>query len=331
MRYTQFRAFQKHLHSSSPDHISALYCIVSGEEDERSLALAELKKALKNPPLIQFGGDRAKEALAALNTPGLFETKEIIHLHSLEKIPKKEQGELLQAFSSIRPGVTLVLSGETLSKASHFYKGIETHGILLDFVEEKPWEREKGMLEWLALESTQAKVSVSKEAARLLANGTLGKYSHLKSEWEKLLLYTDGKGKIELEDVLAISTLQRDDTTFALSDAIASLDAKKALLVATRLLQQGNSVFSLLRQIRSKMQMLLLACEGQEAEVIQKYPYLRGQLLEKLMADAKGFGAERASMAIKELDAFEFAAKDGLDDEGLLFLLLIGKITTDTP
>ena len=43
----------------------------------------------------------------------------------------------------------LVLTASSLHRASLFYKKIEKHGVILDIAEEKPWEKERSIVDWL--------------------------------------------------------------------------------------------------------------------------------------------------------------------------------------
>lgn len=336
MRYTQCKAFEKHLESAAPDNLSALYCLISKDATERALAFNELKRVLflKEPKLdfkiysADVKGEQ--ELLLDLNTPSLLASKQLLHLPGIEKFSKSFLKTLEKELSALPKLVTLVLSGEALNRQTSFYKAVEKHGIVLDIVEEKPWEKERSMAEWLMQRIATAGKTMAPDAVQTLIQGSSGNLACLANEWEKLLTYVGTNKNISEQDVRAICILTGNDSSWLLGEAILQSNTSKALAAAHSALDQGNSLFAMLRQIRHQcMTALQLASASQAGEmhtIAEKFPYLKGHFLDKQLALATQYGIPRLVKAIQLLDFYEFKAKDQWDDPKLLLNLLIGRL-----
>lgn len=332
VRYTQYKAFEKHLQSSAPSNFSSLYSLIIKDPGERALAFDLLKKRLNAETVILFQADSQgeKELLSQLDDLSLFSGRQLLHLQGCEKLSKGGQASLEKRIQHILPSIVLVLSAETISRQGAFYKAIEKHGVVLDIGEEKPWEKEKSLAEWVIERAQQEKKAIDPEAVNMLARGTQGSLAILASEWEKLLTYCGEKSKITVIDVHSICCLTSSDTGWLLGEAILGQNHKNALETAHRLLDQGNSLFPLLRSLRHQVTTALFLAtaerEGKRELISQKFPYLKGHMLEKQVQAASKFGPRRLAVVLQTIDEFEFKAKDGCDDPKLLLTLLCTRI-----
>ncbi len=332
VRYNQYKAFEKHLQSSAPSNFSSLYSLIIKDSGERALAFDLLKKKLNAETVLLFHADAQgeKELLNQLDDLSLFAGRQLLHLQGCEKLSKATQAILEKRIQHILPSITLVLSAETISRQGAFYKAIEKHGVILDIGEEKPWEKEKSLAEWITERAHQEKKPIDPDAVNLLARGTQGSLAILAAEWEKLLIYCNDKAKITTADVHSICCLAPNDTSWQLGESILAQNPKGALETAHRLLDQGVSFFPLLRGVRHQVQTALFIAtaerEGKRDWISQKYPYLKGQMLEKQVQAAARFGPRKLAQAIQTIDEFEFKAKDGCDDPKLLLTLLCTRI-----
>lgn len=332
VRYNQYKAFEKHLQSSTPSNFSSLYSLIIKDPGERALAFDLLKKMLNAGTVVLFQADSQgeKELLSQLDDLSLFSGKQLLHLQGCEKLSKSCQASLEKRIQHILPSITLVLSAETISKQSNFYKAIEKQGVILEIGEEKPWEKEKSLAEWIIERAHQEKKTIESDAVNILARGTQGSLAIMAAEWEKLLTYCSEKSKISAADVHSICCLASNDTGWQLGEAILAQNHKGALETAHRLLDQGTSLFPLLRSLRHQVTTALFLAtaerEGNRELISQKFPYLKGHMLEKQVQAANKFGPRRLAQAIQTIDEYEFKAKDGCDDPKLLLTLLCTRI-----
>jgi DNA polymerase III subunit delta len=327
VKYTQFRAFEKHLQSAAPLHFSQIYCFIGKDSQERGLALDTLKKSLKIDEAIRFESTAEKEFLRDLDTMSLFQEKRLLVFQLGEKLSKSISVQIEKRMGNLPSSTYVVFSAETLSGKTSFYQALEKAGVILEMGEEKPWEKERSLAEWLLDRASRAGKTLSPDAVNLLARGCGSSLALLSGEWEKLLTYSGDQKAIHAQDVEAICTLDPIDSTWLLGESILRQDGKTALEVATRMVDQGHAVIALLRQLRHQMMTALqLACAketGQIEAVRAKFPYLKGQMFDRQLAACSQFGSKRLARAIEKIDDYEFKAKDAWDDPKLLLNMLI--------
>jgi DNA polymerase-3 subunit delta len=334
LRYTQLKAFEKHLDASLPAHFSGLYCLIGKDPKERYFALDVLKKKMRQhfPDLdsktYEADSQGEQDFLRDLANRSLFAKKQLLHLGNCEKLSKALGASLEKILSQTH--AFIVLTGETLSRNSTFYKELEKRGVILDLVEEKPWERERALAEWLAMRAAKSNQTIAPDAMSLLTSGASGSFALLASEWDKLQNYADGRKIITLADVKAVCILTPQDNTWQLGEALLQRDAASAQKAAHRSLSQGHALFSILRQLRHQFMTalhVLSFCEaGEQEKIASKYPYLKGGFLEKQLSAAQRYGKESLAQAIAVIDAAEFKAKDGWDDPHTLLTFLVGSL-----
>jgi DNA polymerase-3 subunit delta len=95
---------------------------------------------------------------------------------------------------------------------------------------------------------------------------------------------------------------------------------------------EGQPFLPLLRQIRNQFlteyQVCALLEQGQtSAEIFQEFPYMKGQILEKHIQNARDYGMGAFRKGLLAIDAAEIQAKNSGVDEQLLAELLIVKLT----
>lgn len=320
MRYTQHKAFEKHLHSSSPSNFSSLYCLIIKDPGERFLAFESLKKIVGAMSITLHSEE---ELFSQLDSLSFFSGKQIFH-YPCEKFSKSSRLE--KRFSQMSADVILVLSMESLARQSAFYKAVEKHGVLLDTSEEKPWEKEKNLAEWLMERVFQANKTMDLEAVTALSKGSCGSLALLASEWEKLLTYVGERPRISLHDVMTICSLSPLDSAWAFGELLLAQNAGAALEVALRMIDQGGAIFSILRQLRHQMTTALHLTLFDREQISLKFPYLKGQMLERQLQAAMNFRTGPLIKAIQLIDELEFKAKDGWDNPKLLLTLLCAKV-----
>lgn len=327
MKYTQFRAFEKHLQSAGSFQFPQVYCFIGKDSQERALALDALKKSLKIDETLRFETEAEKDFLRDLDTFSLFQEKRLLHFQVGEKLSKQTSAQLEKRMSHLSPLTYIVFSAETLSAKTSFYQAIEKAGVILEMGEEKPWEKEKSLAEWLLDKVTKEGKTISGDAVNLLVRGCRGSFAILCREWEKLLTYIGDHKAIQTQDVEAICYLDPVDSQWLLGEAILQRNSKLALEVACRMLDQGHAVFVLLRQIRHQMMTALQLVSAKETRQLElaraKFPYLKGQMFERQLAACSGWGSDRLAFAIERIDDYEFKVKDAWDDPKLLLNMLI--------
>lgn len=332
MRYTQFNAFEKHLHSATPANLCPLYALLVKDPAERVWIFDQLKGQLDPLNITVYAPDLAgvRQLIEDLFSLSLFSGKTLFHIPDCEKLPKEAQGLLEKKLSALSSATPLVLSGESLVRQGAFFKAIEKQGVILDSGEEKPWEKERSLAEWVVERARREGYSIDSSAVNALARGVQGNLGLLAAEWEKLKTFAGESSVLSHKDVQAICHLTLQDSNWALGEAILAQDSKTALEIAERMIEKGSAPVAILRSLRHQIVTAFLLAsadeEGKRSWAMEKFPYLKGQMFEKQMQTARRFGSEKLSCVIQTIDDFEFQAKDSLEDPKLLLTLLCAKV-----
>lgn len=271
-----------------------------------------------------------KRLFEELSSGSLFREKKLVCC-PLEELSKQKHESIVSQLKNASPEKRYLFYGESLLKSSPLHKAFEVEGVVLDLAEEKPWEKEKAMTEWLLYEAEKDKKRISYQAVNALVKGSQHSFAILSGEWEKLCLYTDGRDNVEETDLEAVSILEQEENPWGLGDALLQRDGKKALEIAFYQLDQGSAVIQLLRQMRHQMQTTLKTAlhqqEGSLADWMAQNPYMKGGIVDKQLKGAAAYGIQRLCSALQLIDQYEFKAKDSLDQPKLLITQLIGRLT----
>lgn len=115
---------------------------------------------------------------------------------------------------------------------------------------------------WIESRVRAGKGRIEPDAAALLAELRGNDTMRLGAEIEKLLLYTGGSRAIGTDDVLSLVAAGEAPTAWALVDAVADGDARRALPALTRLLEEGEAPPAIVGALASRLrQMIVLSDE----------------------------------------------------------------------
>lgn len=343
MRYDNLRSFEKHLQETAPSHLNSLYLIMGKDLFECQEAFQLLLRfLLPSQEMREFGltifeGLQVEESELgnALYSGSFFAKSRVIWIQQAEKLKKSVQEDLEKYFSRSQRDLYLVLSAAGWQKNTSFYKALEKDGVILDLAEAKPWEKEKRLVEWLNKQATAARKLMSYQVCQLLVKRTGHDQALLLQELEKLICYGGDKKEITAEDIEALCPRLQVDSIWQLGEALFRRDSAAALQMAQALLTEGQALLPLLRQIRSQFQTeyqvcLLLAQGKQTQDIAQEFPYMKGQILDRHLQQARQYGLESFKKGLLALDAAEMRAKNSLVDERILLELLMMQLTIKT-
>ncbi len=304
--------------------------LIVGKEEELKRALADLLRGC-NSPITHFYRENftADSFSQEVETaPFLSKTKGVV-INGVDQLTDEEKEALRCYLEKPAPWVELYLTAETLSAQTKISKMIEKKGKVIRFKEEKPWEKEKRLAAWLIEEAKRESVRLAPQTASLMVQSLDA--NCLKSELEKLICFAGQKKEITSEDFSLISTPIHHETLWQLGDALFAGDAARALTISKSLLEEGMALIPLLASLRSQCVTAKGILEAAEkGEVAEKYPYLKGQLLEKKLKLLKKMGRAHLTRALLLIFETEVQAKNSQSEPELLLELLIVKIIYDT-
>lgn len=341
MKYSNLRAFEKHLKDAAPDHFSRIYFVISKDPFERKEAekmfLTELAKA-KGSKVIDVRHfdaeeDSVNEMFRELGSFSLFGDTQVVVIRNAESFDKEKCIPFEKYFDTPTASAYLLISAEAINRATKFYKKGEAAGIICDLVEEKPWEKENSLIARVAEWAEKAEKRLGREEAKYFVHYVGNDLSHLKSEMEKLLCYTAEKNAITTQDIRAICTGTPSENGWQLGDAVFRHDGAAALTALHAIVQDTSQFFLFLRQLRSQFQSKLqissiLSNGGGPAEIQAKYPYMKGQILQQNINAAKAYGMGALERGILAIDQAELLAKNSALDVLLIAERLIMKLST---
>lgn len=335
MKISTLSNFQNYLNGSPA---SNLYFILGKESFDRKTATDFVVSALlkeKNDLSVQtYEGEKfdVDALLEDLNSFSLFEKQRIIILQNIDKLTKSTTEKLEVYFANLNPMVYLVISGITINHATNFYKKGEKAGVVLEIAEEKSWEKERSMGEWIQAQVSAMGKKIHPQATQYLLKQVGTDRSLIHQELQKLLCYIDNRAEITQQDVCAVSISMNVENAWQLAEAIFKRDAASALRISRALLDDGVALIALLRQIRSQIQTEYQICSilstgGNSSEVSQQFPYMRGQILEKHLQMSQNYGMGRFKKAMLKIDEIELLAKNSQLSPEFLAEILITKLT----
>ena len=341
MKYSTLAAFEKHLEGASPKHFADIYLILAKEPFARKQAVDRLVAiVLKNEPspelsLQVFDAEKHNVSiiLQELETLAFFSKKRVVVIHEVDAFDKAATTKLEGYFTSPNRAVCLVMTTASLNRSTTFYKKTEKVGVLLDIPEEKSWEREKSVAEWLRIEAAANGKQIDPATCQLLVKQLGTDQMLLQGELQKLICYVGERTVVDTRDVAAICTSINLDNAWQLGEALFRRDVSAALQIGKALIADGVALIALLRQIRSQFQTEYQICSilnngGNASNIAQDYPYMRGTVLERHVRQAQSYGMARFKSGMLAIDATELQAKNSATDPDFLVEKLIIKLTT---
>jgi DNA polymerase III subunit delta len=218
----------------------------------------------------------------------------------------------------------IVLVDEVLDTKSPLLKAAEQHGKILQSMLPKGAAIES----WITRRAKSIGVSISAEAAALLANYIGNQLRLLANELDKLATYAGSGETIGADDVRRLSAQAQEARIFDLTDALAARKRKTALDILHDLLSDGEPPLRLISTITSQVRSLLLVKElsqkgmraAQIAETIGIAPFVA----DKALRQVGKFTPAQLEEAYRQLLATDAALKRSrLAPEMALDLLVV--------
>lgn len=338
MKYNNLRALEKHLEGASPAHLAPVYMILGKDDFQRKEAYGRLIHHLLGPKadplsLRVFDNDKIDidAVIEELQSLGFFSKKRVVVIHQAENLLKPATEKILAYYENPSPSTFLVITASSISGATNFYKKSETVGVILEIPEEKPWEKEKSLKDWIDQKAFGFGKKIDAQANQLLLKQIGTDQAVLNQEIEKLVCYVGDRQQISSHDVQAVCISVNVENVWQLGEAIFRRDATTALRISLALIQDGTPLLILLRQIRNQFQTDFQVCTilsqgGSASDVSKQFGYMKGSILEKHLQLATSYGLARFRKGMILIDETEFASKNSATDNAYLIERLIAKL-----
>lgn len=304
-----------------------MHLILAKDSEERRRSLETLLKK-EIAPIISFEFSQLDVFFLEIETlPFLSKTKAIV-LYDIDQLSQEGQDRLFAYTQRPNKWISLYLTADSLPPQNKLLKSIPN---VISFKEEKPWEKEKRLVDWVIKEAKEGGAKITSAAAQALVKGVDSQF--LQGELEKLICYAGEQGEISLAAIHALSTPLHQETLWQLGEAIFARQTPLALQIGRTLLEEGVALFPLLAHLRTQfhttLKIMTIAKQEGKAGVAKAYPYLKGPLLDKKVAMAQSFGLPRVQQGIYALFETELKAKNSAIEPALLLEILLVRLTND--
>lgn len=302
--------------------------IISKDPEERRRALDNALKK-EAAPIVIFEHDQFDAFLQEIETLPFLSKEKAVVLRDVDQLIKEFLEKLTAYVEKPNRWISLYLTAAALPSQSKLVKSCKQ---VVRIQEEKPWEKEKRLVEWVVEEAAAAGVVLGAEPARVFVKAVDSQF--LKQELEKLICYAGEKREITLDSIHTICTPIHHETLWQLGDAVFARETSAALCIGQTLLEDGMSLFPLIAHLRTQfhttLKILSLYQQEGKAAVSKAYPFLKGGLLERKLAAANGYGFDRLKRGLVHLFEIEIKAKNSAIDPALLLEILLVKVSHDS-
>ncbi len=248
------------LKSAAP--VGPLY-VLCGDESflKRQVLLALRARALgpeaDDQSLVAYPGDKAEFAAVfdELQTAPFFAPRRIVVVDGADPFVTKFRTQLEKNIDKVPPSGMLVLDVKTWPANTRLAKMVDNAATIVckapNAYQLGPW-----CTEWAA---GQHKKQLPAVAANLLVDLVGTEMGLLDQEILKLAIYVGERKKIEVDDVDRLVGNNRTESTFKIFDALGNNDARTALAILDRALEQGEVSQKIMGALGSQLRKLAQA------------------------------------------------------------------------
>jgi DNA polymerase-3 subunit delta len=319
VKFPSVQAFEKHLKEAVPEQF---FLIVSPAEYERQKVYDKIGAILHPSRTVRLNGLEASIAQVKeeLFSPSLWGGVTLVIFDYVDKVKN-----LVELFAHLPPETHLIVGAGSFKPVSELYQKGKKEIVALDLSDEKPWEKERRLQEWLISRVKEEKRTLSHESAVFLVQTLGADLAVLDQELAKLLCYVGEKEKIELTDVKAICGTRDLTTGWQLSEKFVwdrpiSLKGKASDL---------GFILPFIGQLRYQFQLGLEIAELIEKKTPMtdmKHHFPTVRQLDKYIGIAKTRKPLFFSRGLQALYELEFSSKSSGVDTDVLFDLFQGKV-----
>jgi DNA polymerase-3 subunit delta len=317
MKFTNLSAFEKHLQEAAPLHLARVYMVVAPTEFERRKIVEMVISAIKPDTQARFDALEipVEKLIAELTTFSLFGKRPLTIFDGFDKLKKAALEPLLAYLSKENCSAFLILTATSLKGCQEVYEKGKKEGVLVDLSEEKSWDKEKRLREYLVKEAVlQGKTLDAALTAHLLKEiGT--DMGALQGELFKLIAYTGSRSRITLDDASAICTSNHTQTGWQVAENIV-WETTPAIPSSV----DTTFLITLIGQIRYHLQVGMQIAEG-------TIPHLKSSQADKFIAKTRIYGPRYFRKSLEALFELELAAKSSGIAPDLLLEIFTTKLT----
>lgn len=324
MKFQGAAAFEKHLKESFPDHLSRLFLLISPCDYEKRLWAEKIVELFRKKDLqLTFSRFDATEVSLIhlqdeIRSPSLWGGTRLFLIDAIDKV--KPLGPYLDLLDHIPSDVVLIFCAAAAKPIGELYLKEKKEIIAIDVSEEKPWDRDRRLQEWLRDEARKVGKQLSTEVAAEILRNLGSDLATLDQELKKLITYVGAKASLDKTDVEAICGSHDLVTGWQLAETLVW---KNPVSIQEKM-SDPSFVFPFFGQLRYHLQIGaqlagLLEKKVSSADLKKYLPSIRPQNLDKWIPIAKQRTSKFFLQGLLRLYELELSAKSTSLDLGVMF------------
>lgn len=269
-------------------------------------------------------GIDVKEVISLGETMPFFAERRIILLENTGFF-KGQCPELAEYMSSLPEYLCMIFVEEEIDKRSKMYKAVKQAGRIVEFAVQD----ERILMRWVLGIMKREGRQITQRDMELFLSRTGTDMSNIEKELEKLICYTMGREVITTQDIEAVCTTRITNRIFAMVQAVADQNQKRALELYYDLLSLKEPpmriLFLLARQFNLLLQVKELQNLGFSGKDIAAKTGLQTFVLKNYTRCTGRYSVQQLRQAVEDFTQAEEDVKTGKLQDVLSVELLIVK------
>ncbi len=253
--------------------------------------------------------------------------RRIVVVKNVQKFSPSDRKQLLSYVQTPLESTSLVLTAGKIDRRQSFYTFLLKYSSWVEC--RKLYENQA--VDWVKHQLKEKGVDISREGALLLVQQVGTSMWNLANEIEKLLTFSWGKDKLDLDDVTGVVGLSRQFNTWEFTDAVANKNLKNALTIMSRLLEEGQSPVGLIVNLSQRIFLLTeiraMLNKGMNHNEVIKSMGLNFYFGKLYVNQAVKFTDRELELAVGILLKADFYIKTGRMDSNMVITLVVYGLT----
>ncbi len=255
-------------------------------------------------------GISVNELIGLADTMPFFAERRLIVVEN-SNLFKSGGNDLAEYIKNIPDTVVVLFVESEVDKRSKLYKAVKSGGYICEMKKQD----EKTLVMWIAGQVKREGHVIRESTVRYLIGRVGTDMNTIAIELEKLFSYTLGQKEITQGDVEEICTIQIQNQIFAMVEAVAQKQQKKALDYYYDLLALKEPpmriLFMLTRQFKQLLEVKTLMAMGYDREKIAKEAGIHPFVTKKYMSQCRAFDTKELINILEDAADTEERVKTG--------------------
>lgn len=326
MKYQCIETFNKYLNLTFPNNVPNLFLVISKDDFERVKIIDSItcffpRKNFFAISRYSANESNPKEVLANLDALSLLGDDPIVVVDEIDLFKSKDLQMIVAYLKQNRLKSFCVLAARDKKSLLTLFSEVDKRGVILDLSQERTYEKEKRLSNFIVERCAQNKKSISSEARDLILSLIGLDMCMLQNEIDKISIFVGPKSAIEREDVEAICSSLGTMTPWQIAEKIIFEGDPFLVNLEKDYFLDSSFFYLLLTALRYNLQegYKVAAALEKNLNLNELFINLNFKILEKRKTVAANFGSLFFKEALNILFEIDFLSKSGVTS----YLLLI--------